>query len=310
MIPIALLRSSCITAALIASSTAALAQQTADLDYAPEITRPAYAQGAGPKIGIDEAHGNFHTVSGRYQPFANLLRRDGFRVEGFKQPFTRSALEKIDILVIANPLHPSNSRNWTLPTPSAFSPEEIEAIVEWVDAGGALLLIADHMPFPGAAKELALAFGATFSNGYAKSPWRKDRHDLFALGEGLIEGPLTRGRAGDPPVTAVATFGGSAFTLPKGATPLLVFGPGSVSRETTKAPGITPDAPTVAVEGWSQGATLEHGKGRVAIFGEAGMFTAQHSGPKKRPMGMNVTEAAQNYQFILNVARWLGASEL
>ena len=54
-----------------------------------------------------------------------------------------------------------------------------------------------------------------------------------------------------------------------------------------------------------QGALVRHGRGRVAVFGEAAMFSAQLSGPEERPMGMNHPSAAQNYRFALNVLRWL-----
>jgi hypothetical protein len=35
------------------------------------------------------------------------------------------------------------------------------------------------------------------------------------------------------------------------------------------------------------------------------MFTAQLAGPKNEPMGMNASGAKQNYQLVLNLARWL-----
>ena len=66
-----------------------------------------------------------------------------------------------------------------------------------------------------------------------------------------------------------------------------------------------PETPRVPVAGWCQGAVLGVGKGRVAIFGEAAMFTAQLAGPEKKSMGMNAPEAAKNYQFLLNVMHWL-----
>jgi hypothetical protein len=43
----------------------------------------------------------------------------------------------------------------------------------------------------------------------------------------------------------------------------------------------------------------------VAVFGEAAMFSAQVSGPQRRPMGMNAPRAGQNPQFLLNVMHWL-----
>jgi hypothetical protein len=278
----------------------------ADPKYNPPIPRPAYESGRGPRVSIDEAHHDFHTAGGRYRPFADLLRRDGYRVNGLGQPLSADQLKAVDVLVIANPLHERNVEDWSLPTPSAFTREEISAVHAWVEAGGSLFLIADHMPFPGAAGELAKAFGVEFSNGYARPGHRGSGiSDTFELGAGLEESAVTRGRAGDENVTKVATFGGSAFKPPKDAIPVLVFGASSVSLETKRAPGITPGAPEVPIEGWCQGAVLNVGNGRVAVFGEAAMFSAQLAGPRQRPMGMNAPEANQNHQLLLNVMHWL-----
>ena len=52
------------------------------------------------------------------------------------------------------------------------------------------------------------------------------------------------------------------------------------------------------------GAVLQYGKGRVAVFGEAAMLTAQLQGPEKNPMGMN-QGPQQNPQFLLNIIHWL-----
>ena len=63
-------------------------------------------------------------------------------------------------------------------------------------------------------------------------------------------------------------------------------------------------SPSVSVKGWQQGAVLQYGKGRVALFGEAAMFTAQTIEQGGR-MGMNNPHARQNEQFLLNVMHWL-----
>lgn len=60
-----------------------------------------------------------------------------------------AALTRANILVIVNVLATENVGNWKLPTPSAYTPDEIEAVRRWVSDGGSLLLVADHMPFPG-----------------------------------------------------------------------------------------------------------------------------------------------------------------
>jgi hypothetical protein len=281
-------------------------QQSPDLSYKPPIPKPAYESGKGPRIAIDEAHHNFHTAGDRYKPFAELLRRDGYRVDGFTKPFSADSLKAADVLVIANPLNERNKTDWSLPTPSALTKDEIAAVHAWVESGGSLFLIADHMPFPGATGDLAKAFGVEFSNGYARAGhWERGKTDTFEATTGLKESAITRGRNDGEKVTRVATFAGSAFKAPKDAMPVLVFGAKSISMETKKAPGITADAPEVAIESWCQGAVFKVEKGRVAVFGEAAMFTAQLAGAKRQPMGMNHPDAKQNYQLLLNVMHWL-----
>ena len=62
---------------------------------------------------------------------------------------------------------------------------------------------------------------------------------------------------------------------------------------------------TFSGKGLSQGAYLEFGKGRVVVFGEGAMFTAQLAGPNRFKVGMNAKEASENYQLLLNIIHWL-----
>jgi uncharacterized protein (DUF2249 family) len=280
-------------------------QQISDTAFAPPIANPMYKAARGPVVLLDEAHFNFHTADGRYQPFAALLRRDGYDVKPSKLPFSKASLKDAKILVIANALAERNKEEWTLPTPSAFTEEEVRAVGDWVKAGGSLLLIVDHMPFPGAADNLAKAFGIRFSNGYAIDPTVQGPL-VFKLDNGSLRThAIVNGRSDSEKVDSVATFTGSAFQADGDVLPLLVLGPSIVSAMTTTAGQITKDTPRVPVGGWYQGAVMRSGKGRVAIFGEAAMFSAQLSGPDKRPMGMNSAAGSKNPQFLLNVMHWL-----
>lgn len=281
------------------------AQQVADTDYKPPITKPAYAQGKGPLVLLDEAHFNFHTTTGRYQTFAALLRRDGYVVQGSTAKFSKESLQAAKILVIANALNERNADNWSLPTPSAFTDEEVVAVRAWVNNGGALLLIADHMPFPGAAEKLGAAFGIKFTNGYVRNQKSQSSPDVFQRSDNsLREHAITNGRNASEKIESVATFTGSAFQVVI-AQPLLVLGDAWVSLLPSTAGQFTPDTPRESVNGWLQGAVFPSGKGRVAVFGEAAMFSAQLAGPNRNPMGMNAPVAKQNYQFLLNVMQWL-----
>jgi hypothetical protein len=178
-----------------------------------------------------------------------------------------------------------------------------------VEKGGSLFLIADHMPFPGAASDLAKAFGVEFSNGYATAGhWKRGSPDTFDYGTGLKESTITRGRADGEKVTKVATFTGSAFKVPKDATPVLVFGAKSESLERKAGVQAKSERRKVPIEGWCQGAVMKVGRGRAAVFGEAAMFSAQLAGPGQ-PMGMNAPQAEQNHQLLLNVMHWLSRAK-
>lgn len=64
-------------------------QHQVDTTYNPIIQNPEYESGEGPLIFIDEGHYNFHTIDGRYKPFANLLKRDGYNVAGYEGIFKK-----------------------------------------------------------------------------------------------------------------------------------------------------------------------------------------------------------------------------
>jgi hypothetical protein len=257
------------------------AQQVADVAFRPPIEKPAYPPGKGPVVLIDEAHDNFHTAAGRYLPFAELLRRDGYVVVPSAAPFTAEALRGARVLAIAN-------------ATQIFAPDEIVATRAWVSGGGSLLLIADHPPFLAPAAELGKALGIRFFDGSALEPNNRSGRIIFRRSDGsLRDDPLTTH------IDQVATFTGSAFQLDVPGHPLLVFGSDAFLWKSETEQNRLP------LKGHFQGAVLEFGKGRVAVFGEAAMFSAQLSGPEKNPMGMNAAIAKQNPQLLLNVIHWL-----
>ena len=281
------------------------ANQMSDPDYDPKVESPAFAEGTGPVVLLDEGHFNYHTVEGRYAPFVKLLRRDGYVVRASPGKFTRSLLDSAQVLVISNALAERNQRYWSLPNPSAFTQQEIGVIAKWVSDGGSLLLIADHMPFAGAAQKLGLAFDVRFLNGFAMPEVRGDAMRFDRKSRQLHDHAITRGRNESERVDWVATFTGSAFQAGDRFQPILEFGPGVDSLQPEAAWQLSEDTPRENVEGWCQAAVGQWGKGRVAIFGEASMFTAKRAGPQGRQIGMTAPEASQNGQFLLNTLHWL-----
>ncbi|MFN0177077.1 MAG: DUF4350 domain-containing protein [Saprospiraceae bacterium] len=276
----------------------ALAQQIADsaFAYTPQI--PKYPPGKGSVVWIDEAHVNFHTLGGRYAPFAKVLQQDGYQVGANARAFDKAELQSCRILVISNALDSSNARNWNLPNPSAFSTTEIETLNQWVKNGGRLLLIADHMPFAGAAELLGRSFGIEFSNCFANDNRRRSYERFFRENGTLLPHSITQN------IDTVVTFTGSAFRIPAGATPLLALRNYTLALPTV-AWRFEESSSYLSSDGYFQGASLLYGKGRVVVMGEAAMFSAQLAGPNRNPVGMNTPEARQNAQFLLNIMHWL-----
>jgi hypothetical protein len=302
--------------ALACARPALHAQQVPDSAFVPPVPRPAWAPGAGPVLCLDEGHHNFHTLDARFLAFGRLAARDGLAVRPLRAAFTAAALAPCRLLVIAN-AQPSDApwERYPVPTPSAFTAGEIAAVHAWVAGGGALLLLADHQPLAGAAAALGAAFGFAFSNGFAVPRFTtaagRDSAiaapTLFRPGDGTLAAhPVVAGRDAAERVTLVRSFTGQAFRATAAdAEPLLRLPADYVSLE-PRVPWQFPD--TLAqrpVGGWLQGATRTVGRGRVAVFGEAALFSAQVQGPARRPMGMNAPQAEQNAQFVLNVLHWL-----
>ena len=297
--------------AFIAASGQPRSQQ-ADADFDARVAHPAYV-GNGPRVSIDEAHRNFHTASGRYHPFARLIGNDGYRVEAGHGLFTPDNLRAAGpILVISNAQGPNNNE-WG----SAFTPEEVQAVHDWVAGGGNLLLIADHFPMGGAAQPLAQAFGVEMAEGVTEDTLNCAAGEttslLYTRENGLLQShPITDGRNPEETVKRVVAFTGQSLSVPQGAMPFLKLG--ATARDfKPREPKIVKEGNNVRIvpqygdpvpaSGRAQGLALEVGKGRVVILGEAAMMTAQISGDG-RPFGMNAA-GNDNRQLALNIMHWL-----
>lgn len=280
-------------------------QQVPDTAYTPEILYPAYPKGTGPVVFIDEGHHNFHTRGERYLPFARLLERDGYRTEGYSGNFEADKLDRGRILVISNALNEANIQNWYKPVLPAFTEAETEAVRRWVEGGGSLFLIADHMPMGGAAAGMAKAFGFEFTDGFAADTTRSGPAMFCRAAGTLKDNIITDGRNGTERVDTVYSFTGQAFPVPGGATSILCFDNPYLLLTSDTAWVFDKSTRYRDIAGWSQLAYLPYGKGRVVMAGEAAMFSAQLAGPQKYPAGMNAPYAGKNYKLLLNIIHWL-----
>lgn len=315
-----------------------LSQQEADPHFDAKVARPAYTQ-KHPKVLFDEAHFNFHTSTGRYQPFVNLITNDGYIVTPNKEKFQKKVLEGYDILVIVNALGAETQASPGADNP-AFTEEECDAVRDWVRAGGALLLIADHAPFGAAAETLAKRFGIEMGKGHTLDENNYEVEDgnrgFLAFSRDnklLIDHAITRGGNAQERVNRVLTFTGQSLKGPEGSVAFLKLSetakerqpPAKDSKPVTLdrlpngqplPPGVTvqgrPAGPAVSAAGRAQGIAFAFGKGRIVALGEAAMLSAQKvtgpaaqlAGKSEIRIGMN-RAGLDNRQLALNIMHWL-----
>ena len=285
------------------ATATSFAQQESDSSFDVSVNQPYFSKKT-PRALFDEGHQNYHTSSARYLPFCNLIRNDGCVVIPIKDKFSQAVLAGYQLLVIANAMNRFDS--------SAFTREECKVIREWVDAGGALLLITDHMPMSKMSQFMAEAFSVEFTYGTLLDSLNRDpeikenSHLVYSKENGLlIKNAITDG------VNKVVSFTGQGIRRVGNTIEILKASPGSyyerielVDPKFTEQ-GFTTKIKTTGISsaaGFSQAIAFQSGEGRVIVTGEAAMLTAQVSGNQK--FGMNYP-GVDNKQLVLNMVRWL-----
>ena len=174
------------------------------------------------------------------------------------------------------------------------------------NGGGAAarcLLIADHAPAGAAAAILAARFDVDMSKGFTADPVNYERVTIDAswiqfsrANKNLGDHPITRGRDASERINRVLSFTGQSLKGPKESTALLKLSSQAYDLDSLSDP---PKAKMTSAAGRAQALALPFGKGRVVVFGEAAMLTAQ-----ERNFGMNYP-GTDDRQLVLNVMHWL-----
>ena len=286
------------------------AGQAADVNFNSNVARPAYTN-KHPKVLFDEAHNNTETASGHYKPFADLIKNDGYTVTPNARSFTRNGLKGYDVLVIVNASGPQSQ----MPS-SALTEEECLAVRDWVNSGGGLLLVADHLPFSSAMSVLSTKFEIEYTKGYTidSSKYNREGEDqselVFSRADGLVvDHPITRGRDTTESINRVFTFTGTSLKGPASSVQFLKLSDSALDvipppEDKPVSVGAAPlDHKQVSAAGRAQGLALISGKGRVVAIGEAAMLTALVT-PRGYRYGMNIV-GTDNRQLVLNIVHWL-----
>ncbi|HEY6805060.1 MAG TPA: hypothetical protein VI306_15905 [Pyrinomonadaceae bacterium] len=292
-----------IVLAILPSSISA--QNLADTTFKLDVAHPAFTKNA-PRVMFDEAHNNFHTSTGRYKPFADLLMNDGYRIVVNRQPFSKKSLDSFKLLVIVNAL--AEDFDETDADKPAFTEEEETTVRDWVKGGGSLLLIADPGVFAKSAANLAKQLGVEMQGNAVEDPannaeefrpsmivYSRDNHQL-------LEHSITSGRDTTEKLNKVIVFNGQGIKGPTDAVAFLKLS--DTAREVTSGADGTA-ASVVSAKGLAQALAFKFGGGRVVVMAEADMLSALLGNPpENEPIGMNYP-GVDNKQLTLNIMHWL-----
>jgi hypothetical protein len=255
---------------------------------------------------FDEAHFNFHTSTGRYKPFGDLLMNDGYRLVVNRQSFTKKSLESFKLLVIANAL--ADDIDEPGADKPAFTDEECEAVRDWVKSGGSLLLIADPGPFGRSTATLAKQFGVEMESNVtedASNSAEEFRASLIVYSRDnhqLVDHPITIGRDTSEKIGRVVVFTGQSL---KGGQDAFAFLKLADSARDVKRDADGQAMSATSAAGRSQGLAMKFGGGRVVVLAEADMLSALLGNPpENEPIGMNYP-GIDNKQLLLNIMHWL-----
>ena len=274
-----------------------------DIQFDPKVREPAFRKNH-PNVLFDEAHHNYHTATGLYKSFVELVTNDGYRVTPNKAKFTRQSLAEYDLLLIANA-----QGGETLPeaAESAFTDAECDAVYDWVHTGGRLL-VTDHYPIGAAMENMGSRFGVEMSDGYTLDEQNHEELGnagwlVFSRENGLLgDHPIIRGRRDAETIRRVTTFMGQSLKGPEGSVVFLKL---ADSAEDS----FPPDGKRrVSAAGRSQGLAFRVGEGRVVILGEAAVLSAQvrQLSGKQEPVRVGMTfPGSDNRQLALNTMHWL-----
>lgn len=242
-------------------------------------------------VYLDEGHLNAYTLDSLYNGFGAVLDSVGFSTSAWTGEFLPSTLDTIDFLVLADAGIPDIAPRGA----QAYTAAEVQAINDWVLDGGSLMLIADAY-YSQYIVDLAASFGLTFYHGFVTDAngGLTGKH-YFSDGT-LPASPVQVGRQDHERIDSVKTYWGTAFDAPFVATPVLEFPQGAK---------IIFEEDTILAAGKHRGAIMPHGSGRLAVFAEGTMFSSSLYQGTNSLQGLVDPDAAQNQQFLLNIARWL-----
>ena len=283
-------------------------QMLNDSPFDASVTQPKYAKGKGPAILFDKGHFNFIVDMGLAKPLMDVAAADGYRVHVDSLKFTKAYLAKYKMIVIFPAMPFKFGSKSQVTDEITFTAAELNALQDWVSAGGSLLMFDEHAPIDKSVTPLFNTFGIQLSIGIVSDSLNyESKFDMssketllkFTRSNGLLntDHPITQGEKATEQINNIMTYGGGGLTG-KGYTNLFKLSPSATIKKYSGS------LPIGTAE--SQALAGKFGKGKVVALGDCNGFTAMYVMMKsvKFSAGMQVADYDWK-QFALNTLHWL-----
>jgi hypothetical protein len=287
---------------------AAQGQMLNDSPFDTSVALPKYTQGKGPKVLFDKGHYNFIVDMGLAKPLMDVATADGYQVSVDSMKFTKAYLAPYKMLVIFPAMPFKFGSKSQVTDEITFTADELNALYDWVSAGGSLLMFDEHAPIDKSVTPLFNTFGIQLSIGIVSDSLNyetkftipnKETLLKFTRSNGLLntDHPITQGEKTGEQINNIMGYSGGGLTG-AGYTNLFKLSPSAtIKKYSGSAPSGTAN---------SQGLAGKFGKGKVVALGDCNGFTAMYVMIKsvKFSAGMQVADYDWK-QFALNTLHWL-----
>jgi hypothetical protein len=287
---------------------AAQGQMLNDSPFDANVAHPKYSKSKGPKVLFDKGHYNFIVDMGLAKPLMDVATADGYQVSVDSMKFTKAYLAPYKMLVIFPAMPFKFGSKSQVTDEITFTADELNALYDWVSAGGSLLMFDEHAPIDKSVTPLFNTFGIQLSIGIVSDSLNyetkftipnKETLLKFTRSNGLLntDHPITQGEKTGEQINNIMGYSGGGLTG-AGYTNLFKLSPSAtIKKYSGSAPSGTAN---------SQGLAGKFGKGKVVALGDCNGFTAMYVMIKsvKFSAGMQVADYDWK-QFALNTLHWL-----
>lgn len=256
---------------------------------------PAYKKGTGSTIYVDQFHANPNLKSELFS-LQKALKNDGYNIQPFLNDFSEQSLKDVHYLILPQPLTPTVN-GWKIDSTEAYTQKEYEALFQWIENGGKLIVLSDYTAMGSRLKTLNNWLNINYYNGIIQEKGMPVPTEYTLAEKSLVERFYVNGRTNLEAIESIYSFGGAAFET-KDEHKLLNL---TESQNAELVTFSVSNTDVINANGMTQAAFFKKGEGQVVLISNLNMFQSWIHKETGNKIGMNNPLAYQNAQFFLNI---------